>query len=116
MPVAKEQIRQIIANNNLNSVTDVYTFLRDGFKDILQELMGAELDAALGYEKTRREMQGQQTNVMAIPPRTSRASMVNSRSVCPGTGMGNSSQSLSQNTRGISPGSRRKSSPSMPGA
>ena len=25
MPVAKEQIRQIIADNNLNSVADVYT-------------------------------------------------------------------------------------------
>ncbi len=28
MPVAKEQIRQIIADNNLNSVADVYTLLR----------------------------------------------------------------------------------------
>ena len=54
MPVAKEQIRQIIADNNLNSVADVYTLLRDGFKDILQELMEAELDAALGYEKNQK--------------------------------------------------------------
>ncbi len=51
MPAAKEQIRQIIANNNLHSVADVYTLLRDSFKDILQELMEAELDASLGYEK-----------------------------------------------------------------
>ena len=51
MPVAKEQIRQIIANNNLHSVADVYTLLRDSFKDILQELMEAELDASLSYEK-----------------------------------------------------------------
>ncbi len=29
----------ITADNNLNSVADVYTLLRDGFKDILQELM-----------------------------------------------------------------------------
>ena len=48
MPVAKEQIRQIIADNNLNSVADVYTLLRDGFKDILQELMEATLDLGLG--------------------------------------------------------------------
>ncbi len=54
MPVAKEQIRQIIADNNLNSVADVYTLLRDSFKDILQELMEAELDAALGYEKNHK--------------------------------------------------------------
>ena len=51
MPVAKEQIRQIIADNNLHSVADVYTLLRDSFKDILQELMEAELDASLSYEK-----------------------------------------------------------------
>ena len=35
MPVAKEQIRQIISENNLNSVTDVYALLKDSFKDIL---------------------------------------------------------------------------------
>lgn len=54
MPVAKERIRQIISENNLNSVTDVYTLIRDSFKDILQELMEAEMDAALGYEKNRK--------------------------------------------------------------
>ena len=54
MSVAKEQIRQIIADNNLNSVADVYTLLRDSFKDILQELMEAELDASLGYEKNHK--------------------------------------------------------------
>ena len=54
MSVAKEQIRQIIADNNLNSVADVYTLLRDSFKDILQELMEAELDASLGYAKNHK--------------------------------------------------------------
>ena len=51
MPVAKEQIRQIISENNISSVADVYTLLKDSFKDILQELMEAELDATLGYEE-----------------------------------------------------------------
>ncbi len=54
MPVTKQQIRQIIADNNLNSITDVYSLLRDSFKDILQELMEAELDASLGYEKNQK--------------------------------------------------------------
>ena len=49
MAVAKEQIPQIISNNNISSVADVYTLLRDGFRDILQELMEAELGATLGY-------------------------------------------------------------------
>ena len=34
MPIAKEQIRQIISENNLNSVTDVYALLRDSFEMI----------------------------------------------------------------------------------
>lgn len=54
MPATKQQIRQIIADNNLNSVADVYTLLRDSFKDILQELMEAELDASLGYAKNHK--------------------------------------------------------------
>ena len=54
MAVAKEQIRQIISENNISSVADVYSLLRDSFKDILQELMEAELDATLGYEKNQK--------------------------------------------------------------
>ena len=54
MAVAKEQIRQIISENNINSIADIYTLLKDSFKDILQELMEAELDATLGYEKNHK--------------------------------------------------------------
>ncbi len=43
MPVAKEQIRQIISENNISSVTDVYALLRNSFKDILQEFLEAEM-------------------------------------------------------------------------
>ena len=54
MAIAKEQIRQIISENNIDSVADVYALLRDSFKDILQELMEAELDASLGYTKNQK--------------------------------------------------------------
>ena len=54
MAVAKEQIRQIISENNITSVADVYSLLKESFKDILQELMEAELDASLGYEKNHK--------------------------------------------------------------
>ena len=54
MPAAKEQIRQIITENGISSVADVYTLLKDSFKDILQELMEAELDDALGYQKNQK--------------------------------------------------------------
>ena len=56
MPVAKEQIRQIISENNISCVTDVYTLLRDSFKDILQELLEAEMDAlVLAWDAERPE-------------------------------------------------------------
>ncbi len=54
MAVAKEQIRQIISPNNISSVADVYSLLKESFKDILQELMEAELDVALGYKKNQK--------------------------------------------------------------
>ncbi len=54
MAVAKEQIRQIISENNISSVADVYSLLKESFKDILQELMEAELDISLGYEKNHK--------------------------------------------------------------
>jgi len=54
MSAAKRQIRQIIADNNLNCIADVYSLLRDSFKDILQELMEAELDDSLGYGKNQK--------------------------------------------------------------
>ena len=54
MALAKEQIRQIISQNDIFSVTDVYSLLKDSFKDILQELMEAEMDATLGYEKNHK--------------------------------------------------------------
>ena len=54
MAVAKEQIRQIISENNISSVADVYSLLKESFKDIPRELMEAELDASLGYEKNQK--------------------------------------------------------------
>ena len=54
MAIAKEQIRQIITENNFTNVADVNAYLKEGFKDILQELMEAEMDAVLGYEKNQK--------------------------------------------------------------
>ena len=39
MAVTKEQIRQIISENNISTVADVYSLLKESFKDILQELL-----------------------------------------------------------------------------
>ena len=101
MPATKQQIRQIIADNNLNSVADVYSLLKDSFKDILQELMEAELDASLGYEKTTKVMLPHPTNVTDILPKPSRASMGNSRLMSQETVRVNLSPNSSQNIRGM---------------
>ena len=108
MAVAKEQIRQIISENNINSVADIYTLLKDSFKDILQELMEAELDATLGYEKkhkgdlqTDNERNGHSTKNLKSQygefqidvPRTVTVSL---------------NQNSSLNTREIFPGLRKK--------
>lgn len=54
MSIAKEQFRQIFSENNISSVEDVYSLLKESFRDILQELMEAEMDASLGYEKNQK--------------------------------------------------------------
>lgn len=54
MPIAKEQIRQIITENDINNVGDIYSLLKDSFKDILQELLEAEMDASIGYAKNEK--------------------------------------------------------------
>ena len=54
MAIAKEQIRQIIAQNDISNVEDVYVFMKEGFRDILKEVFEAEMDASLGYPKNHK--------------------------------------------------------------
>ena len=63
------EIRQIITQNNISSVADVYTLLKESFKDILQELLEAEMDASPGYEKNQKGILPPVTKGMAIPQR-----------------------------------------------
>lgn len=55
MAIAKEQLRQIISENDISSVGDIYTFFKESFKDMLQELLEAEMDASIGYAKNEKE-------------------------------------------------------------
>jgi len=49
--IAKDQLQQIIAENNIASVPDVYSFFKENFKAMLQELLEAEMEDSIGYEK-----------------------------------------------------------------
>ena len=53
--LTKEQVKQIVQGNNFQSVTDVSAYLKDIFKDVIQELLEAELDVKLGYSKNDSE-------------------------------------------------------------
>ena len=48
------QLRQIIKENDLKSAGDVYALLKDSFKELLQELLEAELDVSMGYDKNNK--------------------------------------------------------------
>lgn len=97
MPIAKEQIRQIISQNDINSVANVYTLLKDIFKDILQELMEAELDASLGYDKCQKGEVQTDNKRNGYSQKTVKASMVNSNWRSPETAFNMSVEEKSVN-------------------
>lgn len=47
----KDVIQEIISNQNFKNAGEIYSFLKDSFKDVLQEMLEGELDATLGYSK-----------------------------------------------------------------
>lgn len=49
--IPKNVIREIIKENDFKNPGEIYAYLRDGFKDIIQEMLEAELDVSLGYDK-----------------------------------------------------------------
>ena len=51
MAIAKEQLRQIIRENDIQNVGDIYNLLKDSFKDMMQEMLEAEMDVSMGYPK-----------------------------------------------------------------
>ena len=51
----KEVLRSIIVDGGLQTSDDVHTYLKELFKDTLQEMLEAELDLKFGYEKHDRD-------------------------------------------------------------
>ncbi len=54
MAIAKEQLQQIIANNNIKIVGAIYSLFKGSFKDMFQEILEAELNASFGQEKINK--------------------------------------------------------------
>ncbi|QOR34247.1 IS256 family transposase [Clostridium sp. 'deep sea'] len=56
MKTARQQLlREIISEGKLQTSEDVHNYLRDLFKDTLQEMLEVELETSLGYEKRERK-------------------------------------------------------------
>ncbi|HEX2954876.1 MAG TPA: IS256 family transposase, partial [Bacillota bacterium] len=53
--VPREVLRAFIKENNLVTVDDVQSAIKDLFADTLQEALEAELDHTLGYAKNDNE-------------------------------------------------------------
>jgi len=51
----KEVIQEIIKGNNFQNPGEILAFLKDAFKDVLQEMLEAEMDVQLGYSKGEHE-------------------------------------------------------------
>jgi len=51
----KEVVQEIIKGNNFQNPGEVLAFLKDAFKDVLQEMLEAEMDVKLGYSKGEAE-------------------------------------------------------------
>jgi transposase-like protein len=50
--LSKEQVQQLIKDNDLKTAEDVQNVLKDLFKDTLQEMLEAEITDSLGYSKS----------------------------------------------------------------
>ena len=49
--LSREQLRSLIQEENLKTPEDVHRLLKDMFGGVLQEMLEAEMDQNLGYEK-----------------------------------------------------------------
>lgn len=52
----KEVVQEIIRGNNFKNPGEILAFLKDSFKDVLQEMLEAEMDVTLGYSRDESSM------------------------------------------------------------
>lgn len=52
--IAREQAKELIKNNNIETPQDIMNTLKGMFKEVLQEMLEAEMDTTIGYDKYDR--------------------------------------------------------------
>ena len=102
MAIAKEQVQQILTQNDIQSVSDVYDLMRESFKDILQELLEAEMDASLGYKKNQKGIRSTSNKRNGHSTKILKSQFGEFPVEIPRTGMASFSLFSYRNTRGMS--------------
>lgn len=49
--IPKSVLREIIKENDFKNPGEIYSYLKNAFKDLLQEMLEAEMDVTMGYDK-----------------------------------------------------------------
>ncbi len=49
--LSKELVQEIIEENDFKNPGVIISFLKEAFKDVLQEMLEAEMDVSLGYSR-----------------------------------------------------------------
>lgn len=53
--LSKEVVQEIVAGNNFKTPGEILSFLKDSFRDVLQEMLEAEMDVTLGYSRNETD-------------------------------------------------------------
>lgn len=75
MALPKEVVREIVESNNFEKPGDVLAFLKESFKDVLQELLEAEMDCHLGYSKNDSSKKRTDNSRNGYTPKTVRSEL-----------------------------------------
>ncbi len=60
---SKELLKEFVSSQHFTSTTDIMNSMKELFSDVLQEVMEAELEEKLGYEKSQRVSDNEETTV-----------------------------------------------------
>ena len=51
---SKELLKEFVSSQKFTSTTDIMNIMKELFSDVIQQVMEAELEEKLGYEKSQR--------------------------------------------------------------
>ena len=71
----KEVVREIIKENDFQNPGEILAFLKDSFKDVLQEMLEAEMDVKLGYSKGENPPKSAENSRNGYTPKTVRSEL-----------------------------------------